>query len=481
MARFVDAQWDDLTAFFNQSSASYSVPKPDSKSQRVLVITPHHKLQEVKYSRLSSYRFVACTDIARFYHSIYTHSISWAFHRKGRAKAIRGRRSSLLFDRADSIIRNGQDGQSIGIPVGPDTSRVFAEVIATAIDLEFEQRSAGIECTLLRHVDDVWIGAHTHADAEMALTRYREAIREFELDINENKTEILSDDFGFSDSWPSEIAAQIEFAVDSNNARSRHRLRAALERFFGLAVERKDDGILRYILQYLDQNQLSNDHWKVVEPFLRRSSVHFGHTIDLVARILIWRHLAKGDLDIGSWRPILSKTLDDHGRLGNDSEVCWTLYVHSILKTAIPRECAKNIVMNCGALSLVALLHSFREGLVQRSVIPDALTRVTGETDGGPFWPVLLEWKTRRWPRYQQIELTNETIQDLARSGACIYDPSILTAAFRGLDTHEFPDVKSAIEQGSSVYGKEDEEGDEVQGDDEDQGNDEEEEDEYPF
>ena len=236
MAKFVDAQWDDLTAFFNQSSASYSIPNANPKNQRVLVITPHHELQEVKYSRLASYRFIACTDIARFYHSIYTHSISWAFHGKARAKASQGRRSNLLFDRADSIIRNGQDRQSVGIPVGPDTSRVFAEVIGTAIDIEFKQRSEGIECTLLRHVDDVWIGAHTHADAEMALTRYREAIREFELDINENKTEILSDDFGFSDSWPSEIAAHIEFAVDSNNLRSRHRLRSALEHFFGLGI-----------------------------------------------------------------------------------------------------------------------------------------------------------------------------------------------------------------------------------------------------
>ena len=211
---------------------------------------------------------------------------------------------------------------------------------------------------------------------------------------------------------------------------------------------------------------MSNDHWNVVEPFLRRSSVHFGHTIDFVARILIWRHLAKRDLDMESWRQILNKILDEHGRLGNDSEVCWTLYVHSILKTAIPSETARNIVKNCGALSLVALLHAFRDGLVQRSVISDAFARMDNETDGGPLWPVFLEWKTKRWPRFRKLQLANDTIQSLSRSGAYIYDPSILPAAFWGLDTNEFPDVKTAIEQGPSVYGNVDEEGDMVQEDD---------------
>jgi len=227
---------------------------------------------------------IAGTDIARFYHSIYTHSIPWAYHGKTAAKADRGVRSaSIFFNRADALIRNGQDGQTVGIPVGPDMSRVFAELIGTAIDLEFMARLDGIECTVLRHVDDVWIGANSHADAERALSRYREAIREFELDINESKTKIFSEDFSFADFWPSEISGQIEFAINSSGRRVNDRLRAALEQAFAMAVERNDDGILKYVLRYIDQHGLSLEHWDVVEPFLKRLAVHFGHTIDYVA------------------------------------------------------------------------------------------------------------------------------------------------------------------------------------------------------
>ena len=454
IATFVDTNWSDISLFFSQTNTSYSVPEFDPTGKRALVIKSHTALQQAKYDLLSPYRFIACTDIARYYHSIYTHALPWAFHGKDRAKVDRGRASNrVFFNRADAIVRDGQDGQTIGIPVGPDASRVLAEVIGTAIDLEFTKRIGVVNCAVIRHVDDVWIGADTHADAETALTRYREAIRQFELDINENKTDIYAEDFGFSDSWPSDVAARIEFATNSRGTRAKQHLRSSLEYSFGLAVQRNDDGVLRYILRYLDHKRLSEDHWDVIEPFLKRLAVHFGHTIDYVVRILLWRHLAHRDLDVESWRSIMENVLDKHGRLGNDSEVCWTIYAQNFLSIKIGMLTAKNIVDNCGALSLVALLHSARGGLVPVSIFSYAYSRLSNETDSGPFWPLFLEWKTKRWPRYTRLPVANSTIQALHTGGAYIYDSQILPVVFQTVTEDNFPDVPTAIEEGSSVYG----------------------------
>ena len=242
-AEFVAAHWEEITNFFRQGNTSFSIPEHDENSNRALVINSHMALEEEKYNRLSSYRYIARTDIARFYHSIYTHSIPWAYHGKGLAKADRTVDSAqVFFNRADALIRNGQDGQTVGIPVGPDVSRVFSELIGKAIDVEFMSRLDRIDCTVLRHVDDVWIGTHSHSDAERALSRYREAIREFELDINENKTDIFSENFSFSDFWPSEISGQIEDAIVTPGNRANDRLRSALEHSFSMAVQRNDDG-----------------------------------------------------------------------------------------------------------------------------------------------------------------------------------------------------------------------------------------------
>ena len=454
-AEFVAARWEEITNFFRQGNTSFSTPEHDENANRALVVNSHMALEEEKYNRLSSYRYIARTDIARFYHSIYTHSIPWAYHGKRVAKADRTVNSAqVFFNRADALIRNGQDGQTVGIPVGPDVSRAFSELIGTAIDLEFMSRRDGIECTVLRHVDDVWIGTHSHSDAERALSRYREAIREFELDINENKTDIFSENFSFSDFWPSEISGQIEDAIVTPGNRAKDRLRSALEHSFSMAVQRNDDGILKYVLRYIDQDRLSNEHWDVIEPFLKRSAVHFGHTIDYVARILAWRHLARDDLDIDGWRSIMGTILDKHGRLGNDSEVCWTIYMHHLLGIEINPQSAIRIVQNCGALALVALLHC----VVDVAIFTNALTRLDTETDAGRFWPVFLEWKTRQWPHHEQVNLDNATIRGLSDGEAYIYDPTILPVVFRDIAREEFAGVECAIELRPSVYDDEDEE-----------------------
>ena len=36
--------------------------------------------------------------------------------------------------RLDKAVRKGQDNQTVGIPVGPDTFRVIAEIVAVSID-----------------------------------------------------------------------------------------------------------------------------------------------------------------------------------------------------------------------------------------------------------------------------------------------------------------------------------------------------------
>ena len=229
-----------------------------------------------------------------------------------------------------------------------------------------------------------------------------------------------------------------------------------------MAVRRNDDGILKYVLRYIDQNALSNEHWNVIEPFLKRSAVHFGHTIDYVARILAWRHLTRDDLDIDGWRPIMETILDKHGRLGNDSEVCWTIYTHQLLQMEINRQNASGIVENCGALALVALLHCVNAGLVDRVIFSEALARIETETAVGRLWPVFLEWKTRRWPQHEQVNLANSTIQGLTASGAYIYDPTILLAVFQNVAEAEFAGVAFAIEPRLSIYDDEDEEDQEV-------------------
>lgn len=453
LAKFVAMHWDAITSFFSQIDCSLSVPGVAAEGDRAIEISTHAAVDAAKISRLSRYRFIAKTDISRFYHSIYTHSLPWAFHGKLAAKADRKFGSErIYFNRADHILRCGQDGQSIGIPVGPDTSRVFAEIVATAIDVEFKKRCEVSDVTIIRYVDDVWLGAHTHADAERALSRYREAIREFELDINEAKTRIYSTDFRFADAWPADLSIALETALASAARYRPERLRAALERAFAMAVADNDDGILKYVIRYLDRHSSGWSHWAICEPFLKRSVVHFGHTADYVARVIVWRYLVKRDLDVETWSKILAAVIDTHGRLGNDSEVCWATYACAQLGAKIDLGAAQNIIRNCGALAVVSVLNCVDKGLVDQSIFDEAYERMSLETANGPFWPVLMEWKSRKWPRHDKLKVNNDVIGALAEKEARIFDLAKLPLVFGEVKEESFDEVEMAIEPRSSVY-----------------------------
>lgn len=459
LAEFIATRETELTEFFQQTQFSLSTPRLTPDGERAVEIATHSELEEARLSRLSQYRFVAKTDISRFYHSIYTHSIPWAFHGKSASKVDRRANSANLFmNRLDLILRAGQDGQTVGIPVGPDASRYIAEVIGTAIDREFVSRGGATDCAVLRHVDDVWIGADSHAKAEAALWKYREAIRAFELDINEAKTQIYSESFRFSDSWPTDLASRIEFALDSPSRRVSERLRAALEHAFSLTSAAGDDGILKYTLRYLDKSTLPAGQWAVVEPFLKRAAVHYGHTVDYVARIIVWRHLAKRDLDTDAWGTILVGLLDRHGRLGNDAEVCWALYAVLRLGVTIPIGTALEVVRNCGAMSIVALLSAAYAGFVDRAIFDATENVIMGESASGPYWPVFLEWRVRDWPEGVFLLPDNDLIEELIEQNISIFDAGQLPSVFRDVDENDFGEVDHAIEQRSSYDGDWDDE-----------------------
>src|SRR5260370_12762951 len=81
----------------------------------------------------AGYELLAEADIAAFFHSVYTHTIPWAIYGKAIAKQKKND-MSLYGNLLDLLVRNAQDGQTIGLPVGPDTSRLLAEIVGTAID-----------------------------------------------------------------------------------------------------------------------------------------------------------------------------------------------------------------------------------------------------------------------------------------------------------------------------------------------------------
>lgn len=108
-------------------------------------------------------------------------------HTKAVAKV--NRNPNLLGNRLDQWIRNSNGAQTSGIPIGPDTSLLIAEIVLWTIDRELLSRRPGLAG--IRVSDDYEIACGTYSDAGATLAELQTVLAEYELRLNPMKTEIV--------------------------------------------------------------------------------------------------------------------------------------------------------------------------------------------------------------------------------------------------------------------------------------------------
>ena len=122
-----------------------------------------------------------------------------------------------------------QQNQTIGIPVGPDTSRVIGEIIGVAIEQLISQSLPNFSERALRYIDDISIGFDERDSVELILAAITKAFSHFELDINVEKTIVLGVGETVSPEWLSSLR---NFRV----SRDSDRQQADLEHYFKSAL-----------------------------------------------------------------------------------------------------------------------------------------------------------------------------------------------------------------------------------------------------
>jgi hypothetical protein len=145
---------------------------------------------------LARYRVVLMTDIANFFHTIYSPSLPWAVLGKQHVKDVleppieKADKAALdqhWSSQIDNAIQRGNSRETFGIPVGPDTSRMIAEILLSGIhsNQSFEtilQDRAGY-----RLVDDFFIGFDDEVEAYRCKDILRRALWDYNLHFNETR------------------------------------------------------------------------------------------------------------------------------------------------------------------------------------------------------------------------------------------------------------------------------------------------------
>lgn len=133
------------------------------------------------------YRF----DISKCFPSIYTHTVAWAI--KGKSYAKKHRLLNSFEQVIDKAMQHANDLETHGIIVGPEFSRIFAEIILQRIDLDVEKKLADLgyrhksEYAIRRYIDDYFVFYNDMECLDAIVEAYKSKLEEYKLFINEAK------------------------------------------------------------------------------------------------------------------------------------------------------------------------------------------------------------------------------------------------------------------------------------------------------
>jgi hypothetical protein len=257
-------------------------------------------------------------DISEFYHSIYTHSIAWAIHTKAYAKANKD--EDNLGNKLDKAIQQAQHGQTIGIPIGPDTSLVIAELILAAIESKLRVRLRNISG--FRFVDDFELCFGDYATAENALAVIQEELLQFELRLNPRKTSLRIPPINLEPEWISELR---RFTIRSNSGQ-RGDLIAYFDLMTRLLLAHPNEHVSKYGLKRFNSFKPHPGNLQLLQSMLCHSGVAEPGAIREVVEALIFLRSEGFQLDGQELRDTLGSVLKNSTPLGHHYEASWALF-----------------------------------------------------------------------------------------------------------------------------------------------------------
>lgn len=134
-------------------------------------------------------------DVSKCFDSIYTHSLSWAVKEKEFTK------NNIEFkdtfpQKFDDLMQYANHRETNGIVIGPEVSRIFAEIILQEIDQRVIKKLASIDGSLIynsdycfkRYVDDVFIFAKSPRVSDIVYQCFSDNLNKFNLHANTSKS-----------------------------------------------------------------------------------------------------------------------------------------------------------------------------------------------------------------------------------------------------------------------------------------------------
>lgn len=136
-------------------------------------------------------------DVSGCFDSIYTHSLAWAIYGKDFAKQNLKPILGSFAGKFDSLMQKLNHNETNGILIGPEVSRIFAEIILQAVDTEISGKLLekgyvhNSDFKIYRYVDDYFVFYNNEEVCHQIKMTLQESLKLYKLSLNKGKEETL--------------------------------------------------------------------------------------------------------------------------------------------------------------------------------------------------------------------------------------------------------------------------------------------------
>ena len=250
-------------------------------------------------------------------------------------------------------MRETQDKQTGGIPIGPDTSYLLAEVVASRFDVALQTQLPSVRGT--RYIDDYSLYFPNLSGAEQCLAVLHRATREFELEINDLKTEIVQVPEALEPYWKTQLRGMGLRGDDRGTS-----LKALFDRAAELAEQFKQDSVHTYAVKKLLNHTISSADWEICEMLVLRSALGEPSLLPSLLRVYEQYSAPKS--------AALAETIENlccyHSPLQQGSEVAWALWIARSLDLKLSKEAANKVAAVDDDIVALVALDMMHEGLL---------------------------------------------------------------------------------------------------------------------
>lgn len=172
----------------------------------------HRFFESYKYHRCEKkYDAMVQIDVSKCFDSIYTHSLPWAVLGKSQTKFNLKGSKATFGGRFDTMMQQLNQNETNGIVIGPEFSRIFAEIILQSADVELERTlleraklKHKVDYEIFRYVDDYFVFYNEQSTELRVIEELQEILKAKKLSINAAKVK----------SYPKPIITEITIAKE---------------------------------------------------------------------------------------------------------------------------------------------------------------------------------------------------------------------------------------------------------------------------